>query len=139
MADPLSIAASIITLLEAGGVISKALKRVIDLKKAPDVLLALNTEVSDLHLLISEVDDHLRVSDITIPESLTRDLGRIRDLLLGLEIFIAYELTTATQASSSLRIDKSAFWRAGKRIQALKDEIRIEKLALKTSMGQLFS
>ena len=46
--DPLSILASVVTLAETGGTVSKVLRKCIEFKNAPDVLLALQNEITDL-------------------------------------------------------------------------------------------
>ena len=60
MGDPLSVTASILALLEAGGAIGKLLKKVIALKRAPDIFLALNNEIAELHNIIHTFDELLQ-------------------------------------------------------------------------------
>ena len=57
MMDPLSITASIITLLSGCAQASEAFKKIRRLKEAPAVIQALNNEVSDLHLIILDISD----------------------------------------------------------------------------------
>lgn len=131
--EPLSATAGVLTILEAGGVIAKGLKRLRSLKHAPDVLLALNNEVTNVALLIEETDGLLREtveqSNYEIPRSLTRALERLKDALLDLESFLAYEMTLINTAEQSrpVRIDKSTYLHAGKRMQILRDDIRARK------------
>ena len=49
--DPISLRASIIAILGAGGAIAKAMHKIRGLKHAPDVLLQLNNEVTVLLFL----------------------------------------------------------------------------------------
>ena len=48
--EPLSITAGTIAVLTASANVSKLLRKALKLKQAPDVLIALNNEVSDLSL-----------------------------------------------------------------------------------------
>lgn len=118
--DPLTITASIVTLIEAGSQLSRLLRKVIRLKKAPAVLLALNNEISDLQVVIGDINDLLRIADrddIATPRSLANALEQVKSVLLELERFVAYDLTTVTSDSSEFRIDKSVLLRSEKRLQ----------------------
>ena len=55
--DPLSLTASILTVLGVSGQAAKALKKLASLKGAPTVVLRLNNELSDLHLLTVAIQD----------------------------------------------------------------------------------
>ncbi|OQV00430.1 Ankyrin repeat-containing protein [Cladophialophora immunda] len=54
--DPLSFTASLIALIGAANAASQGLQKLIRLRGVPDVILALNNEVSDLQLLLHEVN-----------------------------------------------------------------------------------
>lgn len=58
--DPLSVTAGIIAILGAGGVVGKRIKILTALKSAPDELLILNNEISDLQYVLNDVQDLLR-------------------------------------------------------------------------------
>ena len=131
--DPLSITAAIVTLLSTGSTVDKALKRVIGLKDAPNVLLALNNEVADLRLLISDVSDILQARDDDTNQCSTnhlfRGLERVKDDVRELEQFVVYQLTTLGR-NGDARVDKSRFLRHQIRMQELKDRIRSGKESL---------
>lgn len=59
MADPLSIAAGIITVIGAAEAVAKGLGKLISLKGLPSTFVALNNEISDLRLVVQEVDGFL--------------------------------------------------------------------------------
>ena len=137
--DPLSISASVVTLLSAGGTLSKLLRKGIGLKNAPDVLRALNDEVSELQSTANDVDDLLRTAtrdpDDRPPKSLTGSLSRVKSVLLQLESYISYQLTTVTDDGESVRLDKSVYVRAERRLQELKDEIHVSRIALASALS----
>ena len=99
------------------------------------MLLALNNEVSDVHLLISEVKDLIDSQPAALPGSLNSCLGRIEASLLELESLVAYELTIPTKQSTKLRIDRSAFIRLESRIHYLKEKIRLDRNDLNSTLA----
>ena len=137
--DPLSISASVLTLLGAGGTLSKLLRKVIDLKNAPDVLRALNDEVSELQSTANDVNDLLwtatQDSDDPPPKSLISSLSRVKSILLQLERYISYQLTTVTADGKNIRLDKSVYLRAERRLHELKDEIHASRIALASALS----
>ena len=141
--DPLSISASVLTLLGAGATISKGLNRLVSLKNASDVVYSLNNEVTDLHLLSHETADLLsQVSshaEIEVPATLAKALGNVKDGVLALEKFIAYELTTIASTDSSLnrRVDRSAFLKGQRQIQGLRDRLRADRMNLASATNLL--
>ena len=53
--DPLSLTASIIAVLGAGGVVAKGIRKVICLRDIQNSFLQLNNELSDLQIVIAAV------------------------------------------------------------------------------------
>ena len=137
--DPLSISASVLTLLGAGGTLSKLLRKGIDLKNAPDVLQALNDEVSELQSTANDVNDLLwtanRDFDDPPPKSLISSLSRVKSILLQLESYISYQLTTFTADGQNTRLDRSVYLRAECRLHELKDEIQASRIALASALS----
>ena len=137
--DPLSVSASVLTLLGAGGTLSKLLRKVIDLRNAPDVLRALNDEVSELQSTANDVNDLLwtatQDSDDPPPKSLISSLSRVKSILLQLERYISYQLTTVTADGKNIRLDKSVYLRAERRLHELKDEIHASRIALASALS----
>ena len=137
--DPLSISASVVTLLGAGGTLAKLLRKGIGLKNAPDVLRALNDEVSELQSTANDVNDLLWTAnqdpDGHPPKSLVSTLNRVKSILLQLESYISYQLTTVTADGENNRLDKSVYLRAEHRLQEFKDEILTSRLALAAALS----
>lgn len=52
MAEPISIAASVVTLVKTSRMVGSGITKLLALKHAPDILLALNNEVVDLEYLV---------------------------------------------------------------------------------------
>ena len=133
--DPLSISASVLTIIGTVGELPKLLRKAVNIKNAPDVLLALNNEVSDLHLVVDDANDLLLTStSSTPPKSLGNALDHVKSTLLQLEKLVAYELTTFDCAGSP-RVDKSTFFRQERRLQQLKDDVRADRIALGSALN----
>ena len=139
--DPLSVTASIIALVGAAGDIGKGLKKVLRLRHAPDILLALNNEVVDLQCVIQDIDDVLRqhseIINRPIYPSLYRGLTRAKETLLELDSLIAYQMTTVHGTDSHLRLDRSTWLRAEPHVQRLKDQIRSDRVDLSAALNLL--
>lgn len=54
--DPLSITASVLTLVTAANKVAKGLDNLASIKGAPAAVLALNNELSDLRLVLTEAE-----------------------------------------------------------------------------------
>ena len=134
--DPLSLTASIIAVLGAGGTIAKGFGKIRHLKRAPDVLLQLNNEVTDLRLLIHAVNElyHQRTElswVSTAQEEVVRNsLERAKHSVPELEKLIEYVLTKETKEGTE--IDGSAWIRALDRIKEVKDNFRAARIDLNT-------
>ena len=137
--DPLSVSASVVALLGAGGTLAKLLRKGIGLKNAPDVLRALNDEVSELQSTANDVNDLLWSANLDAdghpPKSLVSTLNRVKSILLQLESYISYQLTTVTADGGSNRLDKSVYVRAEHRLQEFKDEILTSRIALAAALS----
>ena len=125
--DPLSITASLITVLGTGGAVTKGLGMILNLKNAPNILLQLNNEVSDLTLVIRAVDDLCRRSQLTHAaptqeEVVYSALERARNVVLDLEKLIEYTLTK--QTSSGSHVNRIAWLASLDRIKKTRTAIR---------------
>lgn len=93
--DPLSIAASAIALLEATRRISKGLQRLIALKRVPELLLALNNEMSDLQVILAQIESFApSIATSETHQSLNRNVALIKEKLKELEIILYGRLMT---------------------------------------------
>lgn len=127
--DPLSLTASIIAILGAGSTISRGLRRIQQLKDAPELLLQLNNEITDLYLLIRVVDQlyhghkYFRNQDSDAQqEAICAALTRAKRDVLELEKLIAYVLTRETDAGAE--IDRLAWLRSQRKIIEMRNSLQ---------------
>ena len=66
MADPLSVIASIIAVIGAAESIGKAVNRIRDMTNAPDEVLALSNEISDLTVVLKHVETYITAADCAV-------------------------------------------------------------------------
>lgn len=141
--DPLSLTASIIAIVQISGTIGKGLKKIVNLRNAPDIFLALNNEVADLQCILQDVNSLLRQRlDTTGQEplgSLVRALEKAKQTLSKLEILLAYDLTTTKRNGNEARLDRSVWIRAEAKVYQIKDEIREDKSSLSSALSILTS
>lgn len=146
--DPLSLTASIIAVVGAGSTIGKGLKKAVAARHMPDVVLALNNEISDLRYIVHDLDDLLRQHDQVAHEnrgplpgnaSLSSALEHVKQTLLALESLVAYELTTVDSTNGRIKIDWSSWLRAEPKVQKLKDDIHIDRVRLSSALSFLAS
>ena len=109
MADPLSITASIIAVVTAAEGVSKTLAKIKNAQRAPSELLALVNEVSDLRVILSDVDSHLRrdaeralLSDPL--QHMATLLQRAKNQLLQLDQLIQYQLVKPDSTTANLKV-----------------------------------
>ena len=141
MGDPLSAAASILTLLGAGGAVGKFLKKVVSLKHAPEILLALNNDIVDLQRVVQAVEElrqaHSRLTDKALLDQVCESLGKVKKTLSTLEYLVSYELTVVERDGSHPRLDRPAWLRVENKIRRLRKEIRANKGDLSLSLTLL--
>ena len=138
--DPLSISASVLTLLGAGGSLSKLIKRAIDLKDAPRVLQDIDKDVADLQDMINDAEELFDAAFLSpgarTPRSLFNSLKNLRSTLLALESYIAYELTTTESRHAIKRLDKSVYFRTAEtKLQGFRRDLDRRKLDLITALN----
>ena len=142
--DPLSVTAAIIAIVGAGGTVGRGLRKLAALRNAPDSLLQLNNEVTDLQLVVQAVDinslnnsadDSAAAAQYQLIQNA---LERVKTVVLELEKLIEYTLTKMTD--SGTKIDKNAWLRSEKKIQKLKERIRDAKndLAMASSIANSY-
>jgi len=123
---------------EAGGKVGKGLKKLIQLKDAPDALLALCNEVTDLQCVVHDVDDLLqqRREDHALPSCITGALDQAKATVLDLEKIIFYDLTTITTCGGH-RVDRSSWLRAENKVVAMKERIKAANISLVNALSLL--
>lgn len=135
--------AGIIAVVGAGNTIGKGLAKVIALRHAPDILLALNNEIIDLAYVVPDIDGLLKkeaeISGTTPPSSLHRALDNSRQNLTELEQLVLIELTTIKGKKNEAKLDRSVWLRTEPKVRELKDKIRDDRLRLSTALSVLAS
>ncbi|KAL8992840.1 MAG: hypothetical protein Q9169_006800 [Polycauliona sp. 2 TL-2023] len=126
--DPLSISASVVTLLGVADGVSRGLRKLIRLPGVPDLILALNNEVSDLQLLLDEVGT--LVQEARSVRSLPRILERIQAKLNHLDVVL--RRFSATGPKWSARV----LWlKEEPNVLRIRIELGILKQDLTTALG----
>ena len=123
--DPLSLTASIIAVLGAGGTVSKGLQRIRQLKHAPEILLQLNNEITDMNCLVLAVDELFRQCSDPIPatqqEVICKSLEQAKTMVLEMEKLIEYDLTRETDLGSE--VARLSWIRSSDKLKKTKDGI----------------
>ena len=143
--DPLSVTASIITLLAAGGSIVDGLEKLASLREAPDIILALNNEISDFRVVIFEIANYLQQEPIqSLPNAqgfhtnILPLLNRARDKLDELEALIEYKLVLPRN-DGNIRLNKTGWIWERQKVKRIQEEIRSVKISLVATVGVLNS
>ena len=125
--DPLSFTTSIIAILGVGGTIAKGLQKLHQMKKAPEILLQLNNEITDLKVVVLAVDELCRQSSDPISavqqEVVYKALQRAKNIVLELELLINHVLTRETTSGSE--ISRLAWLRSLNKLKEMKMRIRL--------------
>ncbi|MCJ1389992.1 hypothetical protein MMC18_002850 [Xylographa bjoerkii] len=130
--DPLSIIASTIAIIQAGGAVYEALHKLSSLKNAPKIIIQLNNEVAELQLLINAI--------AALPETIIRKevvcaaIRKARGAVLALEKLIVYELTKASNRSGAVKIDRLKWLGAENKIRISMSNIHKARLDLFTAV-----
>ena len=130
MADGLSVAASIIGVLSAIEGVSKVLSRVRNIFNAPDEVLALLNEVSDLQIVLSDVQIYIvrSSSGARITEGHLQHLSvlvdRAKEKLLQLDERIQYHLIKPQSSRAQITISKREWLKAATTIEKFRQSLR---------------
>ncbi|KAI4181594.1 MAG: hypothetical protein L6R41_006525, partial [Letrouitia leprolyta] len=139
----LEIAASVITFIGASKKVADSISRLAGLEHAPDVLLALNNEVSDLRCVIDDISEleqqHEYVLNSSVAPSFYRSIERAKRIILSLDSLIAYDLTIIDDQTGQHRLDRSAWLRAQKKVEQAQLNIRECRIELSTAVGLITS
>lgn len=146
--DPLSLTASIITVVGAASTVSRGLKKILSARNLPHIVLQLNNEVTDLQVVIQDVEDLLcRRAQVNREdrkplqkqESLVRALEHANQTLLALQSLIACKLTTVDSRDGRIKFKRKSWLLVESRVKSLKDEIRTDRLRLSAALSLLAS
>lgn len=162
--DPVSVAASVLTLLGAAATAGRALERLSTLKHAPDNLVALVNEV-ETHLSIKLEDNLLifpKVSDLRVVLHNVRDavqervktsqecgnlayvvhrasvkMSELNRLIYGNLVKTGGTGCNSLAEEDTVKASRRAFLRHSGKIKALKDDLQELKMSLLVAMGTL--
>ena len=146
--DPLSLTASIIAIVGVGGEVAKAVRKLASLKGAPDLILALNNEISDLHLVILAIRDiYLRQKASIIPASndvvtdntVVNTLTQANDKVLELKALHQRLSAWTTKSGDLSTLNKASWLREQKNVRKMQEDLRTVRLKLSTTLGMLNS
>ena len=140
MADPLSVTAGIIAVLGAIEGVSKTLGKIKNIRNAPQELLALINEVSDLKLVLADVQSY--VADCATRRQLPQEplqhmstlANRATNRLLELDELIQYRFTKADSITDQIKVSRREWARARSTIETFRQSLRDIRLNIVTQM-----
>ena len=140
MADPLSIIASIIAVVGAAEGVTKTLAQLKSIRNAPDELLALINEVSDLKVILSDVQmyvvhntQRLRIFQAEL-QNLSTLIDRAKTKLLDLDRLIQYRLMKPESTSNQIKTSRREWLRARSTVNQFRQALRDIRLNIVTQM-----
>ncbi|MCJ1391225.1 hypothetical protein MMC18_004087 [Xylographa bjoerkii] len=137
--DPLSLTASIIAVIGAGAAVAKCVRKLACVKDAPNAVLQLDAEITDVRLVVSMIKERCRPRDKpSLSENednniICNTLQRTKDIVLELDILLRYGLTKITTKGE--KIDVIAWMRTESKVHALKERLRNVKIDLIVAIG----
>ena len=140
MADPLSITASVIAVIGAADGVKKTLAKIQNLVNAPKKLLALINEVSDLTLVLGNIESLVgmiterKQSNEKALQHMETLVKRAKDRLLELDQLIHYHLLKPDSTPGNIRLSKREWTTAKHIIEEFRRSLRDMRLDLVTQM-----
>ncbi|KAI9873434.1 MAG: hypothetical protein M1830_000415 [Pleopsidium flavum] len=138
--DPLSVTASVLTVVGAAGAVLKSLKKLSSFRRAPEEVHALIDEVSDLQTVLRDIETFLqerREND----RSLHRVLGlsvlleRAKDKLLELDSIIHYRLINHQHSDSGFEVARTKWVGEKTAVASIQQALRDIRLNLTTALS----
>ena len=131
MADPLSLAASIIAVVTAAEGITKTLSKVKLLLNAPDGLLALSNEITDLTVTLRNVNSFISASDTNtagLPHDVLRQIrslvDRAKERVLQLDQLIHLQLLKSGSLGGDFEVFRFRWARAKAAVEGHRQALR---------------
>ena len=144
--DPLSIAASIVALIGAAESIAVGINKLASLKNAPASVLALNNELSDLRIVLAEIQPLLEKHYTATAGYATLKAGFSGDSTILLSIHRAkirlVELEVIVRNRLMVRmgvVDKLSWAFEQEKILRAKDDLRTARLNITAALGVVAS
>ena len=140
MADPLSITASIIAVISAAEGVGKTLAKIKDIRKAPNEVIALINEVSDLRIILGDFEGYI-AQNTERPQILQSQLDhmsvllqRAKDRLLELDQLVEYRLLTPGSRSDQIQVSRREWAGAKDTIKKFRTSLRDIRLNIIAQM-----
>ena len=131
--DPLSLTTGILAVISACATVASTFGKIKRLDEAPEVIQAMNNEISELQLLLADMKVHMeraqsRSSGIPkVDEAIFRlcesTLGRTKEKILEVDSFIQYRLLKADK-EAAIRVHRVAFMRHRDKVISFQAELR---------------
>ena len=138
MADGLSLAASIFAVLGAADGLSRVLSQIRHLRHAPNELFALMNEVSDLRIVLGDIQAYVLQNEGNpqLSKSHVQHLvifaDRAKEIVLELDELIQYRLIKPQH--QPIKLAKREWLKTATRIEKLRHRLRDSKLNIATQM-----
>ena len=147
--DPLSITGSIIAIVTFGSQVAKGVRRLASLKGAPDFLLALNNEITDLNLVALAIQGIYQKQQSTVGRDQPHDVNVNNCIMSSLnqtdavvrELKILYDrLNRASNgAGDSTSLYRMIWLLEQKKVKKVQEDLRNARLRLVNALGMLNS
>ena len=148
--DPFSLTASIIGILSVGGQAAKGIAKLASLRGSPELVLALNNEISDLQVVVLAIQDLFdrqrtsgvsfpgqRAGEINIDTSITNSLQQANDMVINLEEFYKRLKVSSTGSPGVVTFNRNLWIREQGKVKKMKEDLRNIRLKLTTALGAL--
>ncbi|KAL9017831.1 MAG: hypothetical protein Q9185_004846 [Variospora sp. 1 TL-2023] len=144
--DPISVAASLLTVLGAAATAGRALDRLSSLRHAPDHLVALVNEISDLRVVLHNVRDAVQGRAKTsqecgnvayIVQRASQKMSELNRLIYGNLVKTPSSGCHSLGDDDTIKASRTKFLRHSGKIRSLKDDIQELKMSLLIAMGTL--
>ena len=142
MADPLSITASIIAIITAAEGVSKALVKIRNYQIIPNEFFALVNEVSDLKVVMIDIDTYLKTildksSPLKTLQHMKTLLIRGKEELLELDQLIRYQLIKPETTLPNAKVSRHRWIKAKKVIERYRRSLRDIRLNMIAQISML--
>ena len=139
MADGLSLVASIIAVIGAAEGVMRTFSRIKSIGHAPDELLALMNEVSDLQIILDDVQSYIRNSQRPQMsqkhlQHLSLFIDRAKVKLLELDELIYYRVLKPEGSLKNIKLSKKEWLKAVETIDRFRKALRDIRLNIVTHM-----
>ena len=140
MADPLSVVASTLAVVGAAEGATKTLlkfKKMLD-GPEPEHVLALINEISDLRIVLTDIQKFLVRNTVNLPQQPLRHVATLIDRakaeLLQLDELIQYRLFKANSVPGRIKVSRREWVKSNNKLERFRQEMRDIRLNLVTQI-----